>query len=451
MEQKLNLRLFFVGLLSVLLTAGLLIALLYQAFDQQVRRDIAVTATMIEEGYSLLERTEELGRFASDDLRITLIDPEGQVLYESHTNKDQMENHKERPEVIEAYANGVGEATRHSGTLGLDTYYYALRLEDGNVLRVAMEASSIYHLFAQALPAVGGVILVILLLSGLLSLFLTRRLVRPIVAMADHLEDIDEYLPYPELEPFALALKSHQRRVDEAQRMRQDFTANVSHELKTPLTSISGYAEMIANGMARDEDVRDFAQKIQTESGRLIALIGDIIKLSELDDESIHIEMEDLDLLALANETADILSFPAERMGISLSVSGEDCHIEGNRSLIGELIYNLCDNAIRYNRAGGSVEISVSRVDDRVALRVRDTGIGIPREHHERVFERFYRVDKSRSKATGGTGLGLAIVKHIAMQHHATLELISAEGKGTIVSVYFLQGTQPESIANDHV
>ena len=446
MERKLNLRLFAIGLVSILLTAVLLVALLYQTFAEQVRHDIALAARMIGEGYTLIDRPDELGRFASDDLRITLIGADGQVLYESHTDRDRMENHASRPEVLAARADGEGTSSRRSETLGLDTYYYAMLLPDGNVLRIAMEAGSIYHLFGRTLPAVIGVILVILLLSGLLSLLLTRQLVHPIVEMANHLEDIDAHLPYPELEPFALALKSHQRQVDEAQRMRQDFTANVSHELKTPLTSISGYAEMIANGMAREEDIRDFAEKIKTESGRMITLIGDIIKLSELDDESIHIEMAELDLLELAGETADTLSFPAERMGITLSVEGEHCPIWGNRSLIGELIYNLCDNAIRYNRPGGSVRVSVERSDSRVVLRVADTGIGIPREHHERVFERFYRVDKSRSKATGGTGLGLAIVKHIAMQHHATLELSSTEGKGTTVSVYF-RADKPEDAA----
>lgn len=218
-----------------------------------------------------------------------------------------------------------------------------------------------------------------------------------------------------------------------ADRIRHEFTANVSHELKTPLTSISGYAEMIENGMARDEDVRVFAQRIRRESNRMLSLVTDIIALSELDEREIEKQAEPVDLYALAQETVETLKSAAMVRGVSVQLSGGPTTVLGVRALLSELIYNLLDNAIRYNRDNGTVSV---RTANRT-LSVRDTGIGIPKHHQSRIFERFYRVDKSRSKATGGTGLGLAIVKHISEQHHAEIKLKSAEGIGTEITVVF--------------
>lgn len=215
--------------------------------------------------------------------------------------------------------------------------------------------------------------------------------------------------------------------------IRRDFTANVSHELKTPLTSISGYAEMIATGMARPEDVRVFAERIRRESNRMLNLVTDIIKLTELDETELAEQTEEVDLYALAEECVEILHSAAMLRGVSVTLSGYHTVIRGNRTLLNELIYNLLENAIRYNRDNGTVSLWVA---DRT-VSVRDTGIGIPKAHQNRVFERFYRVDKSRSKETGGTGLGLAIVKHIVEQHHATLKLDSREGIGTEITVRF--------------
>ncbi|MBQ3054824.1 MAG: hypothetical protein IJC88_01835 [Oscillospiraceae bacterium] len=221
------------------------------------------------------------------------------------------------------------------------------------------------------------------------------------------------------------------------QQMRKDFTANVSHELKTPLTSISGYAEMIENGMAREEDIKAFAGKIHAEAGRMISLIGDIIQLSELDEPNASLETEAVELKELAQDTVELLTFPAERRGVSLVVEGEDIVVQGSRNLLEELIYNLCDNAIRYNTPNGSVIVRTGSVKNHVWLEVQDTGIGIAPEHQSRIFERFYRVDKSRSRETGGTGLGLAIVKHIAEQHKAQIHLRSEACVGTTIRVLF--------------
>ena len=218
-----------------------------------------------------------------------------------------------------------------------------------------------------------------------------------------------------------------------ADRLRHEFTANVSHELKTPLTSISGYAELIENGMAKGEDVRVFAERIRREANRMLSLVSDIITLSELEEREILEQAEIVDLYALAQETVETLKSAAMVRGVTVQVSGGPMPVLGVRTLLSELVYNLLDNAIRYNRDNGTVSI---RTADRT-LSVRDTGIGIPKHHQNRIFERFYRVDKSRSKATGGTGLGLAIVKHISEQHGAKLSLVSAEGIGTEITVTF--------------
>ncbi len=224
-------------------------------------------------------------------------------------------------------------------------------------------------------------------------------------------------------------------------KMRQEFTANVTHELKTPLTSISGYAELIETGMASEADITRFAQGIHTNANRLIILINDIIRLSELDSEEDEIITEELDLYEMASTCVEMLEPSAEKHHVTIALTGEHCHIKANKMMMEELLYNLCDNAIRYNNINGSVTVNVRKDKADTVLTVTDTGIGIPKEHQERIFERFYRVDKSRSKSTGGTGLGLAIVKHIIVKHHAKLEVESEVGRGTVMKVLFVNNS----------
>ena len=219
--------------------------------------------------------------------------------------------------------------------------------------------------------------------------------------------------------------------------MRQEFTANVSHELKTPLTSISGYAELIETGLAGENEVQRFASEIHRNAKRLLTLINDIIRLSELDADNMEVSFAPLNLYELAKGCVQSLKLNAAKHDIEISCQGSDCSVNGNKDMLEELLYNLCDNAIRYNKPGGSVRVNIGMHGEHVLLTVKDTGIGIPKESQGRVFERFYRVDKSRSKQTGGTGLGLAIVKHIVAQHHARLDLKSQVGVGTEVSVLF--------------
>ena len=255
--------------------------------------------------------------------------------------------------------------------------------------------------------------------------------------MANSMDDDTHIVAYKEIRPFIDMIQKQHADIVKSSQMRQEFTANVSHELKTPLTSISGYSELIETGMATEADVHHFATEIHKNSNRLLTLINDIIRLSELDVSEDAPLMEKIDLAVIARTATDMLAINAEKNSVTLSYDGSHGYIYANKMMMEELVYNLTDNAIRYNNKNGSVDVTVKTLDDKVILRVKDTGIGIPKEHQERIFERFYRVDKSRSKSTGGTGLGLAIVKHIVARNNAQLDMDSEPGKGTDIKVTF--------------
>ena len=279
-------------------------------------------------------------------------------------------------------------------------------------------------------------ILVFILCAGLAHR-LTKRLVEPIEKMADNIVMLDDSDVYDEMKPFVAMIKQQHIDILKHSQMRQEFTANVSHELKTPLTAISGYAELIASGMTGGKDTIHFATEIHKSAERLQYLINDIIKLSELDSDGTKLEFEPLNLHELALNCQAMMELQAEKNEVTIDVEGYAVEIQGNKNLIEELIYNLCSNAVRYNKRGGRVILLTEREDGHPVLVVKDTGIGIPKESQKRVFERFYRVDKSRSKSTGGTGLGLAIVKHIVAQHEAQISLESEVGVGTTIKVTF--------------
>lgn len=437
MKSKIKLRFILIGTISILLTAILIGIVFHKAYKVQHIDGLKATARFLASGYRHMQDVQELRSFDTDQFRITLISKDGQVLFESDHDLQRMGNHGDRIEIQEALESGEGESIRHSVTGDTALYYYALQLEDGNILRISMETDDFYSVFLKIFPIIAAAVLGVLLAAVLFSIVFTRKLVKPITEMAEHFDYIDEDEVYEELRPFVASMKEQQRKKNAVEKMKQDFTANVSHELKTPLTSISGYAEMIETGFAAEKDVKEFAGKIRHESGRLITLIGDIIKLSEVNETSIKKEFEPVDLYAVAAHTVEALSFHASKHNSTLQLRGEPCFVTGNKGLLEELIYNLCDNAIRYNKPQGSVTVSVLREDGKVTLRVKDTGIGIPEKYQERIFERFYRVDKSRSKETGGTGLGLAIVKHIAIQHSAAIFVESQEEKGTEIKVIF--------------
>ena len=436
MKKKINVQFMIIASLAILSTLGLVIGTFYELFKNQVFEDLR-TYTYILKNVVELERAEENNCWNIDNLRITIIENDGNVIFDSTVDVESMDNHSNRPEVQKAFEKGEGEAIRKSETLQNSTFYYAVLMENGNVLRVAREADNIVSIFANVAPVMLEITVMLFILCLVLSHFLTRSIVQPIEQMAQDMEHMKTVKTYEELQPFVTTINRQHEDIVRNANMRQDFTANVSHELKTPLTSISGYAELIENGMASEADVERFAKEIHKNAKRLLTLINDIIKLSELDAIENSIYFETVNLYDLADTCVNMLQVNAEKHNVSIAFSGTPCSITANKDMIEELMYNLCDNAIRYNVPGGMVWMEVKEEYDKVVLRVKDTGIGIPKEHQNRIFERFYRVDKSRSKSTGGTGLGLAIVKHIVAKHEAKIELNSEVGKGTEITIYF--------------
>ena len=378
-----------------------------------------------------------------EDLRITLINKDGSVAYDNEASPSTLPNHGDRPEVIEAFENGSGSAERASSTLDEIMLYRAVALDNGQVVRLAQAQPGV----AAILLSMVAPMLLIAAAGAVLSFFMARRESRAIIAP---LQEVDLDHPrrsyehaYAEMVPMLERIESQRQELKrqmavlaDNDRMRREFTANVSHELKTPLQSIMGSAELIENGLVKPEDMPHFIKNIRTESARLVALIEDIIRLSRL-DEGVEIPKTEVDLLNVATETAELLRGNAEAKNVSVKVHGKSAVVFGVDRLIYEIAYNLCENAVKYNIPGGAVDIGVDARKGKALLTVRDTGIGIPKEQQSRVFERFYRVDKSRSKDSGGTGLGLSIVKHAAAYHNAELTLESVPGKGTCVTVAF--------------
>lgn len=535
-------------LVSMVMAAFVMYGGVYSSMREKVKNEAAYVAAAVNlSGEAYFSSV----RGVSDQSRITLVAADGTVLYDSFKPAAELENHLSRPEISGALQNGQAESERLSSTLGEITFYYAVRLNDGSVLRVANAVDSLYKAVFKSLPYMALTVMGAALLSMLAARLFTKRIVRPINAidlekplqndvydelstllsridrqnkqietqlsvlrdkqlelasiaqkMAEGLLLLDkkgnvlsfnesalrllnvkegDYLNRHVLSmnrsmALRTALELAQRGVSneqsletdgrvlslmaspvqgetgsagtvvfvvdvtekhEAEKRRREFTANVSHELKTPLTSISGYAEIIMNGIAKDADVSRFAKNIYLEAQRMIALVEDIMELSLLDEGAQEQAKERVPLLSLAREAAESLQESAAKKNVRISFEGEALEVMGIRQILFELVYNLIDNAVKYNRDGGSVKVKVLGEKGGVALTVSDTGIGIQREEHERVFERFYRVDKSHSKETGGTGLGLSIVKHAALRHKAKISLESEPGKGTAVTVVF--------------
>ncbi|MBE6816552.1 MAG: two-component sensor histidine kinase [Ruminococcaceae bacterium] len=432
MKRKLILSLFYMGLIAALISVVATVFVYQNTMRAEVRENLENELRLLQVSYNKLHSPQELQEFASEDLRITLIDTDGKVLFESAADAEKMENHLDRPEIIEAIQSGSGSDARISSTLGIEDYYYAQNLPNNRILRVSTEIRSVLSMFGRTFYFLVLIITAIAALSIVLSVRITNRFISPIRKLSQSIDDsalYDEDM-YPELVPLIEEIE-YQRNIQSDR--RQEFTANVSHELKTPLTAISGYAEMIESGMAKGEDNQHFASKIRAESDRMLALVSDIIALSKLDTHQ-DTAMEDvIHLEQIALECSERLSLAAQKKGVLMTVDGESEAFCGNQVKIYEMIYNLMDNAIKYNRQGGNVDVVIS---DR-KITISDTGIGIPPEDTQRVFERFFRVDKSRSKETGGTGLGLSIVKHIAEQHHAVITLDSTLNVGTDITVDF--------------
>lgn len=437
MKKKIYLQLLIIAVIAIVTTMIMSSAVCYDLFRRQILDDLKSYAHLLNR-VSLLEEIQAGDyNWSGENIRVTLIDADGQIVYESSASKETMDNHKERPEIREAMQKGEGQAVRKSDTLEKSSFYYAIKMEDGSILRISREADSLLSIFTGATPAIAITCFVLLVFCVLIAHFLTKSLLQPIEKIANDVNSIGEIDTYEELEPFVATIRSQHEGIIRNAKLRQEFTANVSHELKTPLTSISGYAELIENGMAANDDVMRFAGEIHHNANRLLTLINDVIRLSELDVVDRDEPLETVDIYEIAETCVNMLQINADSHKVKLLFEGSSCSIHSSRQMMEELVFNLCDNAIRYNNVDGMVRVVVRPDGDRAVLVVEDNGIGIPKEHQERIFERFYRVDKSRSKLTGGTGLGLAIVKHIVVQHDAELKIESESGKGTRIQVVF--------------
>lgn len=422
---------------AILATTLLLSWVNYEMFKGRVMDDLEAYGRMFAVEMNGEAETQSALHSLEEDIRVTLVHADGTVYYDNFADPNAMDNHADRPEIRQALENGSGSDIRNSSTVDQSAFYYAVRLKNGDVMRLAQEASNIWSVYFRSMP------LIMLLAAGMacvslyLAHLLTARLVQPIERMTAHLNNVSGVARYPELEPFMDMIEQQHEEILRSANMRVEFTANVSHELKTPLTSISGYAELIESGMAQGEQAKTFAAEIHKSANRLLTLINDIIRLSQMDAPMPDLKFEPVDLAQIATNTFEQLEMSARKADVTLQLDAKPAMVEADRQMMDELLYNLCDNAIRYNVHGGSVKLEVRPVRDKVIICVQDTGIGISPENQEHVFERFYRVDKSRSKATGGTGLGLAIVKHIAVKHNAQIELESELGRGTKISVIF--------------
>ena len=548
MTKKIFRSIFLVAVIVFLACTSIIMAVMYGYFSTVQQAKLKDQTDLIVRGEAL-DGAAYFEGLSPDGYRVTWIDHDGSVLYDSEAAADTMENHKDREEVREAFDNGIGESSRYSSTLSTKTLYRAVLLNDGTVVRVSVTQYTVLSLLLGMVQPIFAVFIVCIVISFLLAHNVAKRIVEPLnVVDLDHPLENDVY---DELSPLLVKIDRQQRRIADqktilqrqqeefalvtdhmneglillnekaevlsinraamglfhagkesigcdfltvdrsialqntvkaalqgkhgevlltrngrkyqmnasailrdgvisgavllffdvtdaadAEQQRREFTANVSHELKSPLQSIMGSAELLENGLVKAEDVPRFVGHIRSEAGRLVVLIDDIIRLSQL-DEGDELTAEPVDLLALAQDTAASLADKAEKNGITLKVQGEPLTYRGVRRLLSEILFNLCDNAIKYNRPNGSVTVTVAKEEKGIALSVADTGIGIPPEHLNRIFERFYRVDKSHSKETGGTGLGLSIVKHAAQYHGATVEVQSKEGKGTKFTIHF--------------
>lgn len=546
MSKKIFRSIMAVAMIVLLSSLVITNSFLYDYFNKTQVERLKQELSLASAG---VERAGEIyfENFNSSMFRFTLISPSGEVIYDSQVQSDEMENHLDRAEIKQAMSYGNGSSARYSSTLTERTFYEAVRLDNGNILRISATQVTVGALVLGMLPAICAIAIFSFVIALVLSQKMAKSIVRPLDEL--DLENPSANDTYEELTPVLTKInKQHKqikrqmqqlkRKTDEfeqitdsmseglalldkngtvlslnrsaellfstdgtavgrdflsidrsvamtsavkkaldgiqsefrderngaeyrftvtpsvsdgkilgvvilciditesafAERNRAEFTANVSHELKTPLQSILGSADLLSSGLVKPEDTARFTGNIKSEAERLVALIDDIIRLSQL-DEGKQMPREEINIYDIALEAVNALSYEAESCGVKLSLSGTDCFINGIKRYIYEIIYNLCDNAIRYNKRDGSVTVSVFSEGEKAVIKVSDTGIGIPPEHQSRIFERFYRVDKSHSRQTGGTGLGLSIVKHAVLQHNGKISLESRVGEGTVITV----------------
>ena len=436
MRQKMQHSMVFVLTATLVIAYIFLTGIMYRQTVTTVEEEIHREADYISKAVQI-SGTEYLNQMdeVRANTRITWISAEGTVLYDSTEDEHTFENHKNRPEVKKAFAKGEGEDIRKSDTIGEEMCYYAEKMPDGTVLRVSRTMNSAMKSAFHILPFMIFLALIMIVTAWLLSKWQIERLIRPINTL--DLENPLEQEMYPELQPLLERIEQSNKEKEAVAAMRREFSANVSHELKTPLTSIFGYAEIMKDGLVRPEDMQHFSEKIYQEASRLITLVEDIIKLSRLDEGRVELEKEEVDLYELSREIISRLAPQAAKNRVRLELTGESVKYTGIRQILDEMIYNITENAIKYNNPGGKVSVWAGNTLQGKKVVVTDNGIGIPEDQIDRIFERFYRVDKSHSKERGGTGLGLSIVKHGVMLHHGEVHVESKLGEGTRIELVF--------------
>lgn len=438
---------FLVGALVYFICAFMFISNMYNYFEEQIFNELESESLFLEA--AVLKNDFESLRELKTKNRITLIHADGEVYFDNTVDEKGMENHALRDEFLGAKQKGVSTISRFSSTMTEKTLYYAKLLPSGDVLRISCNQHSVWVLVLGMSQLLLVMLVIAIIISGISASIISKKVVEPLNNI--DLDNPEDSEVYEELRPFTKRIAEENFEKAQREELRQQFSANVSHELKTPLTSISGFAEILKAGGTDEKTTKDFSTTIYEESQRMITLVNDIIKLSKLDEESISLEKEDLSLRELCREIIEVLSPSAKAKNLTVTLTGGSGHINGVEPVIYEMLYNLIDNAIKYNNQNGSVAIKIQDDDEatdklnsgersgshHVLLSVQDTGIGIPEAERERIFERFYRIDKSRSKELGGTGLGLSIVKHAAKYHDASVFVKSQEGKGSTFTVIF--------------
>ena len=437
LTNKVFLHTFILGAAIYSFCTLTLIFTLYKYFEQQIFTTLKSESALVED-YVLNRQFDKLKNLDTKN-RITVIDESGNVFFDNIFEPSTLKNHSDRKDFTLAMQNGSVMISRLSETKAKKYLYYAKKLPDGNVLRLACSQHSVWTLIYGMGWIFAVLFLIAVIVSAVSARIASKRIVEPLNRI--DLENPDEKSVYEELKPFIKRIIRENEEKSQREKMRQEFSANVSHELKTPLTSILGFAELLKDGISDEKTVQDFSTTIYDETTRMIKLVSDIIKLSRLDEKSIELEKEEVSLKEVALDALDSLKTVASKKDIKVEITGEDGVIFAVRPVIYEMVYNLIENGIKYNKAGGHVKVNVSTSDDdndsNICLTVKDNGIGIPKNQINRIFERFYRVDKRRSKKTGGTGLGLSIVKHAAKYHNASVSVDSEEGMGSVFTVTF--------------
>lgn len=444
MSKRIFLNMFIISSVVIALTTILTVVIVYKSFSNQniaaLKGELTATSSGVElNGVAFLKSL-------SGKHRITLVDSSGKVLFDNRNDINSLENHNDREEIREARENGTGYSERYSDTLSRKTINVTKLLNNEDVLRLSKDMSTVWSTLMDTIFPMICVMVFAILIAAYMAGRVSKAVTTPINQI--DLNEPDREKVYDEIEPLIDKIIKQNNQIDKQieqlnmehekqDNLRRDFTANVSHELKTPLTSISGFAEIIQNGMVKEEDITRFAGKIHSEAQRLIILVGDIIKLSQLDGKDIAVKMEPIDLYETSQAVMGHLEAAAEKRSIKMFLSGKHLVITGAEQIIEEMIFNLIDNAIKYNKTGGKIYVNILKNDDGINLSVEDTGIGIKDEDIGRIFERFYRADKSHSKEIGGTGLGLSIVKHGANFHNAKVFVKSKYKEGTKITILF--------------